>query len=94
MLYLFVLLIRAVIIGLAFPYMSRTAYKWTWKEAVVLWWGGLRGAVGLSLALSLQETAERGMQTASTDDDIDQFVANRFLAYTSIITIMTLVLHG
>ena len=93
-LYLFVLLIRAVIIGLAFPYMSRTAYKWTWKEAVVLWWGGLRGAVGLSLALSLQETAERGSRTASTTDDIDQFVANRFLAYTSIITIMTLVLHG
>lgn len=36
---------------LFYPIMKRIGYGLSLKDSVVLWWGGLRGAVGLSLAL-------------------------------------------
>lgn len=38
-------------IFLLLPILSRLGYGLNWREAMVLAWGGLRGAVGLALAL-------------------------------------------
>ena len=35
----------------ATPILSRIGYSMKWQHAVVISWGGLRGAVGLALAL-------------------------------------------
>ena len=35
------------------PILSRMGYGLPWKDAVVMIWGGLRGAVGLALALQV-----------------------------------------
>jgi len=57
------LLIRAAVIAVLSPilYFSgrRHGYELGWREMILLWWSGLRGAVGLILALelSLQPTA-------------------------------------
>jgi len=51
LLYISLLCIRLVMIVLSFPVLSRMGYGLTWKDALVLVWGGLRGAVGLALAL-------------------------------------------
>lgn len=37
------------------PLLSRLGYGMEWKDILVTCWGGLRGAVGLSLALELNE---------------------------------------
>lgn len=34
-----------------YPIMRKIGYGLTFKDSIVLWWGGLRGAVGLALAL-------------------------------------------
>ncbi|HPI46487.1 MAG TPA: cyclic nucleotide-binding domain-containing protein, partial [Tenuifilaceae bacterium] len=34
-----------------YPIMKRIGYGLSFKDSIVLWWGGLRGAVGLALAL-------------------------------------------
>jgi len=47
---------RGAAILLFFPLLSRLGTKATWQEAVVMWWGGLRGSVGLALALTLSHT--------------------------------------
>ena len=39
-----------------YPVLKRLGYGITWKHAVILSYGGLRGAVGLTLALIVVET--------------------------------------
>jgi NhaP-type Na+/H+ or K+/H+ antiporter len=53
-LYLFALLIRSIIVALFFPLLQRLGYGITWQGAIVASWGGLRGAVGLALAIVMQ----------------------------------------
>jgi len=43
--------VRAIMIAMHFPFMKNTGYGLRKKEAVVLWYGGLRGAIALALAL-------------------------------------------
>ena len=45
--------IRLVVIILLYPILRRTGYGINWKTALVMLWGGLRGAVGLALALGI-----------------------------------------
>ena len=45
--------VRAAIIVVMAPLLRRTGYGLNWREGVVLWWSGLRGAVGLALSLYL-----------------------------------------
>ncbi|MDA9963116.1 cation:proton antiporter [Opitutales bacterium] len=51
LIYLAIHLTRAINIGMFYPFMKRTGYGLPGKDAVVVWWGGLRGAIGLALAL-------------------------------------------
>ena len=44
-------LIRAFVITALSPILTKTGYGLSWKEAAVMVWGALRGAVSLSLAL-------------------------------------------
>ena len=47
------LFIRGTIFASVSPLFKRMPYGWTWKEALISAWGGLRGAVGLALALDI-----------------------------------------
>ena len=49
--YVGVNIIRYIMIYIFFPVMRKMRYGFTFRETVVLGWGGLRGAVGLTLAL-------------------------------------------
>lgn len=44
---------RGLVIGALSPVLQNTGYGFTWKEGTVMCWGGLRGAVGLALALQV-----------------------------------------
>lgn len=55
-LYIGVNLIRAVMILLFYPIMKRSGYGLSIRESVILSWGGLRGALGLTLALMVSYT--------------------------------------
>ena len=54
--YILVVAIRLVVICLLYPILKRTGYGINWKTALVMLWGGLRGAVGLALALGEKTT--------------------------------------
>eukprot|EP00746_Dinoflagellata_sp_MGD_P004011 gnl/MRDRNA2_/MRDRNA2_107772_c0_seq1.p1 gnl/MRDRNA2_/MRDRNA2_107772_c0~~gnl/MRDRNA2_/MRDRNA2_107772_c0_seq1.p1 ORF type:complete len:906 (+),score=138.75 gnl/MRDRNA2_/MRDRNA2_107772_c0_seq1:200-2917(+) len=60
LLYVFATLARAAMIGCLYPLLNLVAGSHTaktgWKECLVMIWGGLRGAVGLALALSMRES--------------------------------------
>ena len=54
--YPIILFARGVAILLFFPLLRYLGTGCTWKEAVVMWWGGLRGSVGLALGLAVHHT--------------------------------------
>lgn len=53
--YIGMLAIRGFMLILLSPILSRIGYGATWKEFLIMWWGGLRGAVGLALALAMRK---------------------------------------
>ncbi|KAK9908624.1 hypothetical protein WJX75_000582 [Coccomyxa subellipsoidea] len=51
LLWVYLLLIRGLLFIIFWPFLKRSGYGMTIREAAVLSWSGLRGAVGLSLSL-------------------------------------------
>lgn len=54
LLYVFVQASRLVVVTVLFPFLRYFGYGLDWKEATILTWSGLRGAVALSLSLSVK----------------------------------------
>lgn len=54
---------RGLVIGLMCPILQRIGYGMTWQDGLVLTWSGLRGAVGLTLALLVWEDPHLNQDT-------------------------------
>jgi len=52
------LVIRVVMVIIFFPLLQRGSYGLIWRDCVVLSWAGLRGAVGLTLALTVYQSPD------------------------------------
>ncbi|XP_022638978.1 sodium/hydrogen exchanger 7 isoform X2 [Vigna radiata var. radiata] len=56
LLYVYVQVSRCIVVGVLFPFLRYFGYGLDWKEAIILIWSGLRGAVALALSLSVKVT--------------------------------------
>ncbi|KAL5006670.1 hypothetical protein ScPMuIL_015476 [Solemya velum] len=83
-LYFGLFVIRGLVIGIFSPVLRHTGYGMTWRDGIVMTWGGLRGAVGLALALKVAH-----------HDEIDQEkVGLRVLIHVSGIVFLTLLINA
>lgn len=82
-LYVLLTLIRSASVLLLMPILARIGIGITKEKATILVWGGLRGAVSLSLALSIAQ------DTAMPEDIRDQI-----LFLTAGIVMLTIVING
>jgi NhaP-type Na+/H+ or K+/H+ antiporter len=64
--------IRGVVVLASWPVLKR-GYGITWQEGVVLTLGGLRGAVGLCLALTVEEFSDEALPRATKDKIVSSF---------------------
>jgi NhaP-type Na+/H+ or K+/H+ antiporter len=79
--YIGVHIVRAVMIAVLYPVMRRAGYGLPVKDAIVLWYGALRGAIGLALALIV-----------AADASIAQEIRDDFLFLTAgLVTLFSLV---
>ncbi|KAK3101953.1 hypothetical protein FSP39_007588 [Pinctada imbricata] len=83
-LYFGIFVIRGVVIFVLSPILRKTGYGLSWKEGIVMTWGGLRGAVGLALAL----------QVAHHDEIDQETVGIRVLVHVSGIVFLTLLVNA
>lgn len=83
--YIGIHVVRAIVVSLLFPFMRKTGYGLDKKNAIVVWYGALRGAIGLALALII----------AGLDPDLlPEKVQNQFLFFTAGIVLMTLLINA
>ena len=100
LMYPIVLVARGAGVALHFPLLKRLGTRATWKEAVVMWWGGLRGSVGLALGLVVHHTVydesmwgnERATPESRSLNCRDQ--PNMVLVLTVIVVCSTVVING
>ena len=76
LIYIGIHLIRGLIV-LSFPVMKRIGYGVSKQDALVLWWGGLRGVIGLAMALIIAESS------------LPSFIKEPFLFITAGIVLLT-----
>ncbi|CAL9215004.1 unnamed protein product [Arabidopsis halleri] len=97
LLYLYVQLSRCVVVGVLYPLLCRFGYGLDWKESIILTWSGLRGAVSLSLALSVKQSSGNShlsSDTGTRDSHLSSDTGTRFLFLTGGIVFLTLVVNG
>jgi len=83
--YIGIHLVRAIVIGVFYPFMRNAGYGLPKKDAIVVWYGALRGAIGLALALIV----------AGVDDQyISAEIKNQFLFFTAGIVTLTLLINA
>mmetsp|Transcript_10966 Transcript_10966/g.28178 ORF Transcript_10966/g.28178 Transcript_10966/m.28178 type:complete len:790 (+) Transcript_10966:143-2512(+) len=75
--------IRFVSVLLHFPLLRSIGYGMTWQDAAVIVWSGLRGAVGLALALLV-----------NLDQALDAKIRYEVLLFTSVVVILSLLING
>jgi len=81
--YIGVHIARGIMIALLFPFMRKTGYGLSVKNSYILWWGALRGAIALALALIV-----------SGEEVIPQDIRDQFLFLTAGLVILTLLINA
>ncbi|KAJ4960786.1 hypothetical protein NE237_020696 [Protea cynaroides] len=87
LLYVFVQVSRAIVVGVSFPLLRYFGYGLDWKEAIILTWSGLRGAVALSLSLSVKRSSDNSFF-------LHKSTGFQFVFFTGGIVFLTLVING
>ena len=82
-LYIGIHIARAIMLAILYPFMKRSGYGLNRKDLVVTWYGALRGAVGLALALIVA-----GMESLPVN------VRDQFLFLTAGIVMLTLLINA
>ncbi|KAK3137158.1 hypothetical protein QOZ80_5BG0448600 [Eleusine coracana subsp. coracana] len=88
LLYVFVLISRVVVVGVLYPLLRHFGYGLDLKEAIILVWSGLRGAVALSLSLSVKRTSDAVQRYLNPE------VGTMFVFFTGGIVFLTLIVNG
>lgn len=83
LLYVGIHLVRAVVILTLYPVMKNAGYGLSKPYAIVVWWGALRGAIGLALALII-----------AGEPSIPQAIRDDFLFLTAGIVTLTLMVNA
>jgi NhaP-type Na+/H+ or K+/H+ antiporter len=83
--YIGIHVVRALVILMLYPLMKRAGYGLPKKDAIIVWYGALRGAIGLALALIV----------AGVDDKyIPAHIKDQFLFFTAGIVTLTLLINA
>ncbi|XP_038875390.1 sodium/hydrogen exchanger 7 isoform X2 [Benincasa hispida] len=87
LLYAYVQASRFMVVAVLYPFLRYFGYGLDWKEATILIWSGLRGAVALSLSLSVKRSSDQSLYISSETGTL-------FVFFTGGIVFLTLIVNG
>ncbi|KAL3502151.1 hypothetical protein ACH5RR_036600, partial [Cinchona calisaya] len=85
LLYVFVQISRVVVVAVLFPFLRYFGYGLDWKDAIILVWSGLRGAVALALSLSAKRTSDNSPYISSDTGTLFVFLTGGTVFLTLIV---------
>jgi NhaP-type Na+/H+ or K+/H+ antiporter len=94
LLYLLLHVIRAVLFVAVYPLTARIGLKTNWQETVFQIYGGLRGAVGIALAIALDNETDGKMGTTGIDGSEKHIDVSQLYSMVGGIAFLTLVING
>ncbi len=87
--------VRAIVIAMHYPFMKNTGYGLPVKDAIVVWYGALRGAIGLALALIVMGIDKNIMaQTLEITPELAETIKNQFLFLIAGTVTLTLLVNA
>ncbi|XP_058184288.1 sodium/hydrogen exchanger 7 isoform X4 [Rhododendron vialii] len=86
LLYVYVQVSRMIVVGVLYPSLRYFGYGLDWRDAIILVWSGLRGAVALSLSLSVKQSSGNSYISSET--------GTLFVFFTGGIVFLTLIVNG
>ena len=89
LLFILLTIIRFVLIGICYPILANVGLKTNWQESVFLSYGGLRGAVGIALAIAIDNDVRH-----ETNDPTILSKTNKVFGFVGGIAFLTLVVNG
>jgi len=93
--YIGIHVVRAIVILMFYPFMKNTGYGLPKKDAIVVWYGALRGAIGLALALIVAGIEPSQLATAlEISEPQAVIVINQFLFLISGVVALTLLVNA
>lgn len=95
-------IVRAIVIAMHYPFMKNTGYGLPVKDAIVVWYGALRGAIGLALALIvmgidatiMSDTLNNLNETDSYTPELAETIKNQFLFLIAGTVTLTLLVNA
>ena len=81
--FVFMNIARYLMILILFPLINKSGYPINWKDAIILSYGGMRGALGLALGLIIYK-----------DDDYSPRFSDIVLFYVAGMIVMTVIFNG
>ncbi|XP_022146361.1 sodium/hydrogen exchanger 8-like isoform X2 [Momordica charantia] len=87
LLYVYVQASRVIVVGVLYPFLRYFGYGLDLREATILIWSGLRGAVALSLSLSVKRSSDQSLYISSETGTL-------FVFFTGGIVFLTLIVNG
>lgn len=91
--YVIIHVVRAANMGIYYMRMKSAGYGLPPKDAVVVWWGALRGAIGLALALVVAND-HCHVGSYSGVNPIPESIRDQFLFFISGIVLLTLLVNA
>ena len=87
--------VRALVILIFYPFMRKAGYGLPVKDAIVVWYGALRGAIGLALALIVAGVETKKVATFMEVDMITaQNIKDQFLFLIAGTVLLTLLVNA
>lgn len=88
-------IVRAIVIAIHYPFMRKAGYGLPVKDAIVVWYGALRGAIGLALALIVMGVDENTMAgTMDITPELARTIKNQFLFLIAGTVTLTLLVNA
>jgi NhaP-type Na+/H+ or K+/H+ antiporter len=81
--FVFMNVARYIMINILLPLINKSGYPLGWRDCIILAWGGVRGALGLALALIIYR-----------DNDYSHRFKDLVLFYVAAMIVMTVIVNG